>query len=213
MICITDYIHIRKNRISKNGETVFEAPDAPDLHRFLKAAYKAAGISYPKFYKMDGMCKLGFIAAEYLLNRQPLQGLEPDDTGIVLSNAHATLVTDKKHQASIEKGENPASPALFVYTLPNIVTGEISIRHNLKGENAFFITEKFQPEMMAGVINNLILTRKAKAIIAGWIDEAEEDAHAFLYLVIQASGKKEAPEHTAGNVNEIFFDKNLTWKS
>ena len=34
---------------------------------FLKSAYKHYGINYPKFYKMDNLCKLAFVASELLL--------------------------------------------------------------------------------------------------------------------------------------------------
>ena len=207
MICITGHVQIKGNRIVKDGKIVFENPEDSTLRSFLKAAYKSAGIKYPKFYKMDGMSKLGFIAAEYLLDTEDFKGIDSEDTGIILSNAHATLVTDKQHQQSIDTGEKIASPAIFVYTLPNIVTGEISIRHNLKGENAFFVTKEFQPEMMVRVINNLFLTRKMKAALAGWIDESEEGWHAFLYKVVQTDQTKDLAEHTPEKVKNIFETK------
>lgn len=204
MICITGHVHIKGNRIEKNGKIVFEDTGNTTLRSFLKAAYKAAGIKYPKFYKMDGMSKLGFIAAEYLLDAGSFRDIDSEDIGVILSNAHATLVTDKQHQQSIDTGEKIASPAIFVYTLPNIVTGEISIRHNLKGENAFFITKEFQPGMMVSVINNLFLTGKMKAALAGWIDESEEEWHAFLYKVVLTDQANDLAEHTSGNVKNIF---------
>ena len=48
---------------------------------------------------------------------------------LVLSNANASLDVDLKYAKTMQTG---ASPALFVYTLPNIVIGEISIRIILK---------------------------------------------------------------------------------
>jgi hypothetical protein len=65
---------------------------------------------------------------------------DPYATGIVLSNSNASLDADIKYYDSVA---NIPSPALFVYTLPNIVIGEISIKHSFKGENAFFIFDSF----------------------------------------------------------------------
>lgn len=42
---------------------------------FFTALYKSLGISYPKFYKMDPLCKLGFLGAEILLGSQ---AVDPD---------------------------------------------------------------------------------------------------------------------------------------
>ena len=90
-----------------------------------------------KFYKMDNLCKLGYVAAEYLLKDT---NYHPKEIGIILANASSSLDTDCKHQAIISKeGDKAASPAVFVYTLPNVVLGEICIRHKIQGENTFFV--------------------------------------------------------------------------
>ena len=76
-----------------------------------------------KFYKMDNLCKLGYVAAGYLLKDT---NYRPKEIGIILANASSSLDTDCKHQAIINKeGDKAASPAVFVYTLPNVVLGEI----------------------------------------------------------------------------------------
>ena len=56
---------------------------------------------------------------------------------LIKQNEHSCLETDIEHQEEVNKQK--ASPAVFVYTLPNIVIGEISIRNKWFGESAFFL--------------------------------------------------------------------------
>jgi hypothetical protein len=59
-------------------------------------------------------------------------------TALVFANRSSSLDTDFKYQESINSQENYfPSPAVFVYTLPNICVGEISIKHKMQTENAF----------------------------------------------------------------------------
>ena len=83
----------------------------------------------------------------------PEKVYKPEDIGVVLANANSSLDTDIKY---FETVKDIASPALFVYTLPNIVIGEICIRHNFKGENAFFIFEEFDAGFIQQYVSNLI---------------------------------------------------------
>ena len=44
-----------------------------------------------KFYKMDNLCKLGYVAAEYLLKDTHYR---PKEIGIILANASSSLDTE-----------------------------------------------------------------------------------------------------------------------
>ena len=132
---IQSYCKINKTQIILNDKIVFKN-SSDDLKLFLKSVYKSFEIKYPKFFKMDSLSKLAFLGAEFLLKQEAEL---KKDIGIVFSNSASSLETDRIHQESIAKKENYyPSPAVFVYTLPNIGIGEISIRHQLKSENAFF---------------------------------------------------------------------------
>ena len=113
-----------------------------------------------KFYKMDDLCKLGYVAAEYLLKDKTFAPLE---MGMLLANAASSLHTDIRHQQLIDReGDQAASPAVFVYTLPNVVSGEICIRHKIQGgKTPFFITEAYQPEK-TGKIRTYSHAKKGK---------------------------------------------------
>jgi hypothetical protein len=195
---ITSSCLISRNKIFKNGNLIYENPGTAE--KFLDSAYVSFGIAYPKFHKMDHLCKLGFLAAENLLeNRHHEKKYEEADTGLILSNANASLDVDLKYVKTIPAG---ASPALFVYTLPNIVIGEISIRHHFKGENAFFVFKYFDAKFMAGYVTGLFLDNLVKTCICGWVDILKEDYRATLFLV-----EKDTPENaipfTAEHMNQL----------
>ena len=112
---------------------------------------------------MDDLSKLAFLTAEFVFSKN--ENFE-DNTAVVLSNNASSLNTDKKHQEAIQDKENYyPSPSVFVYTLPNIAIGEISIKHHLKSENAFFIEEKFNAELLYNYATVLIENDKANSVL------------------------------------------------
>jgi hypothetical protein len=152
-INITASCRISDHVVCKNEARVFENKDA-SLADFLLSVYHHFGINYPKFYKMDNLSKLGWLASEILLKDSFRKGeYKPAAIGVVLANASSSLDTDIKYYETVK---DIASPALFVYTLPNIVIGEICIRNHFEGENAFFIFEEFDAGFFEQFSSNLI---------------------------------------------------------
>lgn len=135
----------------------------------LTALYKSLAVDYPKFYKMDMLCRLGFLATEILLKDKALE----ENTTIILFNRSSSEVSDKKYIATIsdEKAYYP-SPSVFVYTLPNIVLGEIALRHGLHGETSFYVLPGREEETMS----QIIASAQADTLITGWLD-CEDDRH------------------------------------
>lgn len=169
---------IANNRISVNEQTVFEQDPGLDFVAFAKAAFKNLELTYPKFYKMDRLCKLGFLTAEYLLAGNT-ECLLDESTAIVLCNSSSSLDSDLAHLQNVEQ----PSPAVFVYTLPNIVAGEIAIRHGIKGETAFFISERDDNPTIQQYATNLLESGMASSCITGWVDYTEEQYFARLRLL------------------------------
>lgn len=164
--------------------------------------YKDLGVNYPKFFKMDNLSKLAFLGAELLLKDEDIPNRE-NNTALLLSNKSSSLDTDVKYQNSISDQEHYyPSPAVFVYTLPNICLGEISIRHQLKSENSFFIFDAFNASFLADYANILIESNKADKVLCGWTELFGDEYHAFLYLVA-TEGEM---EHNKQNV-EILYNK------
>jgi len=177
---ITQVVHIRNQTIYLNDECVFSCQS--DSDDFLLNAYKQLGVAYPKFYKMDTLSKFGFIAAEYLMKGTKADKLSPYYKGIILQNHSSSLVTDRKYQDSIT---DIASPALFVYTLPNIVMGELAIRHTLKGENTFFIVDAFNANELSSYVQILTSTKVLSQVIAGYIELDNDKPDIFFCLIEQ----------------------------
>ena len=48
--------------------------------------YQYFELNYPKFYKMDNLSKLGWLASEVLLKDTAIKSYEPQDVGLILSN-------------------------------------------------------------------------------------------------------------------------------
>lgn len=195
---IQSYCKIKNNKITLSGTVIFK-DTSNDLKLFLKSAYKDSNIKYPKFFKMDSLSKLAFLGAEFILKDES----STKNIGIVFSNNASSLDTDRKHQDSINDSENYyPSPAIFVYTLPNIGIGEISIRHQLKSENAFFIFEKYNANFHHTYESSLIQNKKCDGVIAGWVNIDEDSYEAFLYLVSE-NGEI---EHTEKNLIKLYKD-------
>ena len=117
--------------------------------KMLVELYRRFAGDYPKFFKMDTLCRLGFIAAEILL-KEKISKCENEKISIILANRSASIKNDTDYLATISEGNYYPSPALFVYTLPNIVTGEIAIRHHIQGETSFYILNN--PEQLEQII-------------------------------------------------------------
>lgn len=194
---ITSSCIIYNKSVRKNGELLFKNDDQR-LTDFLQSAYQHVGFRYPKFYKMDNLSKLGWLATEVLLQDDFEAGkYTPESIGVVLANASSCLDTDRKYYDSTK---DIASPALFVYTLPNIVIGEICIRHNFKGENAFFIFERFDAGFMQQYVSNMINNDILQSCICGWVDVLGDEYKAVLFLV----EKKGTVSFTVENINKIY---------
>jgi 3-oxoacyl-(acyl-carrier-protein) synthase len=166
----------------------------------MDSAFATLSIAYPKYYKMDRLSKLGFLAAEVLLKDIRLvEKYGPERIAVVLANSNSSLDTDLKY---FESTRNIASPALFVYTLSNIVAGEICIRHGIKGENAFFVLPEFDASRLFKYAEIVMSTGKTDACIAGWVDVLGDQHDVFLYLLEKS--KNEGLEHTAEQLQKLY---------
>ena len=138
----------------------------------ITSVYKRFVDDYPKFYKMDMLSRLGFVASELLLkaeNSKMHEGLE--DRAIILFNSSSSIDSDLKYQKSIEDDKNFfPSPSVFVYTLPNIVTGEIALRHRYYGETSFYILPYRNEIQMRDILLSSTLDPSTSSILTGWLD-------------------------------------------
>ncbi len=158
----------------------FDTPGKPAL----TSLYKQHIGDYPKFYKMDGLCRLAFVASELLLQdfrtaetgkAERAEASELTSTDVLIFNRNSSIAADREHIATIsDPGNYYPSPSVFLYTLPNILTGEIAIRNGFTGETSLFIAED------GGVCDEILEASMAytdaSRILAGWIDYRDDDS-------------------------------------
>lgn len=149
---------------------------------------------------MDDLGKLGILASELILKNHVIQG---NKTAIILSNKSSSLQTDRNYLKSLESFP---SPSLFVYTLPNIVTGEICIRHKITGENAFFIEPEFNADLLYNYTESVLI--HSEAALCGWIENENNHYEAFLYFVEKGSETTQKNStfigHSAEQINNLY---------
>ena len=140
--------------------------------------YKEKIGDYPKYYKMDGLSRLGFVASELLL------GDQHPACAVILFNRSSSIDADRKYLSTIAAGNYFPSPSVFVYTFPNIVTGEIAIRHQWKNETSFYILPKRDDTLIQQMVEASLADEETKCVLTGWLDY-EDDTHyeADLWLV------------------------------
>lgn len=164
-------------------EKIVIASDGNDFSNHIRDLYKELNKPNMKFFKMDNLSKLGYIAAEIIFGKIDLKTFDTQDIAIVLVNKSASLDTDIKHQQIIDsKPAEGASPAVFVYTLPNIVAGEICIRHKIQGENSFFIRPQYD-NFVRQYARLLLNSGMAKLVLCGWCELLNNDYTADFELL------------------------------
>ena len=197
---ITSHAHIRNRALIKDGELICRDLRG-SLADFLDSAFQVTGADYPKFHKMGSSSKLGFLGSEILLKGLNLMDhYEPWQVAVILSNAHGSLDTDIRF---FESTKTMASPGLFVYTLPNIVAGEICIRNGIKGENAFFVTPSFDISQIHHYVELTMASGRTNACIAGWIDVIGTHHDVFLYLA-EKKQRGNAIDHSTVQLQKLY---------
>ena len=183
-ISVISECKINDDSVILNGQTIVTRTGESDS--WMADIYHAIGMQYPKFFKMDNLCKAGTLAAELLLKDVDFdrETVKPD-WAVVLMNQASSLDDDRHYQATIQDADNYyPSPAIFVYTLANIVTGEIAIRHKTGGESSFYVLPAFSSELMQTTVDQCFAANpELTHIIGGWVDYDNGRCDVRMYLV------------------------------
>lgn len=170
---------------NQNANEKLEEQEGAGHHSLLTSLYKQMIGNYPKFYKMDGLSRLGFVASEILLNAEKgdtdVEKREEEgerlleERAIIFFNHSSSIASDRNYKESINDKDNYfPSPSIFVYTLPNIVTGEIAIRNHFHGETSFFILPDKDERMMEEILQASCRDAQSKSFLTGWINYEDE---------------------------------------
>ena len=155
----------------------------------LTEIYRSHAGDWPKFFKMDTLSKVGYLASELLLKELGEHRLEGEEymsgRAVVLFGTTASLCADRNYQETIQDSDNYyPSPALFVYTLPNIVTGEIAIRNHYRGETSFYVLDGYDAGSMAFHLKCAFLDDVTESVLAGWVDSTGNDDFRCFFTLI-----------------------------
>lgn len=201
---ITQYCSIQNGVVSLNGEPVFTDKNAQPTELF-KNVYRYLEMKYPKFHKMDKLCKLAVLSCEQLLQNHSIEKYITEKVALVICNKHASLETDVQHQKSIADPQNYfPSPAVFVYTLANIMLGEIAIRHGFKGENACLVQETFNKKQFHEYCKMLFEKGETDCIIGGWVDFFENDYSTHLLCIEKGENLELSRPFDINTLNQLF---------
>ncbi|MCQ2147573.1 MAG: 3-oxoacyl-ACP synthase, partial [Bacteroidales bacterium] len=179
---IVHSVEISPEAITLDGESISVEGCGRTL---LDNAYRKYVGDYPKYFKMDTHCKAGFVASELLLKGEDGRFNPRSDRSVVLMGSTSSLCNDVHYQETIQSEDNYyPSPSLFVYTLANIITGEISIRNKYLGETSFYVLPKKDEKLMERFLNETFMDKEISSALFGWIDcYSDDNFHVSMSLV------------------------------
>lgn len=197
---ITQYCHISNSSIYVNGNPILHA-NTDNFETFAEDAYRNLDLKYPKYHKMDNLSKLGFLCAEMLLKNIDINIYQPSKFAINIVNKNSSIDTDIRYNNLIAKGAS--SPAIFVYSLPNIMIGEICIKHHIQGDNLLFVSDDYDIELQYNYVATLFQNKICDVCMCGWIDYVENNYEAFLFLVEKKNDATTLP-FTIDNIKQLY---------
>ncbi len=153
--------------VNKSVRFCHTGDSAEYLYGLYKEFGEKYGMKYPKFHKMDLLCKGGILAMQELIGSPAGEDAE-DDTALLFVNRSSSKAVDDEFSKGIGPDAFYPSPALFVYTLPSVVIGEISIRYKFHGEGTFFIADRFYGGNIVPYIGRLFSEGAARRVIVCW---------------------------------------------
>ena len=182
MSFITSYCHLNHESCSVNGKIIAERDWESDESWF-KQLYKNQEFVYPKFYKMDTLSQSGYLLSEMIKRAQPslVTSYKDDEIAMLFANRFSSADSDVRFEKSYKEQGTP-SPALFVYTLPNIVLGEIAILNKWYGENMFAVLPKFAPDFFVNYVQ-ILMSTGTRAVLCGWLGITGDQVNVFVFLV------------------------------
>ncbi len=179
-------VKLTPNYLEVDGKLMAEAVAGES---FLTKLYHIYNMEYPKFFKMDVLCKVGFIASEILLEAEGAERFVPRaDRAVILFNRNSSLNADRTFQQTIADPDDfYPKPSVFVYTLPNIVTGEIAIRNKYHGESSFILLPEKSQEAMNQAIERAFLDSETTSVLTGWVEAVSDtEFEAALELAVSS---------------------------
>lgn len=178
---ILSTIHITGNAVVLNGKGLAVSSSGLDM---LVELYRSYVGNYPKFFKMDILCKLGFIASELLLKDDPKRFIPRSDRAVLMFSRSGSICNDRNYMGTVAGDEYFPSPSLFVYTLANIVTGELAIRNLYRGDTTAFELPGYDARAIEENLRAAFLDTETTSALCGWLEcSSNEDFEARISII------------------------------
>jgi len=159
-------------RLTSEGVTIDHRPliSDGDGDGLLTRLYRQHVGDYPRYYKMDRLSQLGFLASELLLREEGHR--EPcADRAVVLFNHTSSTPSNRQYEETIADSDNYfPGPSLFLHTLPNMVCGEIALRNGYHGETSFYIVGSKDDSIVERVVHATFVDKHIDSMLTGWVD-------------------------------------------
>lgn len=181
MAGIIHYSRLRNDTLIADGVIIagLDKSEAKTTEERLNLFYKKAGFNYLKFFKMDPFCKAGMLCllpfAEYLHSHP-----RASEGGLLLFTDSGCSMADEEHIRLVT--EAAASPAVFVYTLPNIVLGEWSIFSRWVGYGQCFMLSQFKATYLAERIAAFKSDFPQAPVVASWLSVNDDCLDGILFI-------------------------------
>jgi 3-oxoacyl-[acyl-carrier-protein] synthase-1 len=199
---IRRWIRLTDSSVTLNGKEIRENSCG---HELLTHLYREWINDYPKFFKMDALSRLGFIVTEILLHDEQQRFQPRDDRAVVFIGRSGSLADDTNYQKTIADKDNYfPSPSVFVYTLPNIVTGEVAIRNKYYGETCFHVIDDFHADVITDIISDAFQNSGTSSVIGGWLECSDEEHFEALLFIVDDSTDEQALEWNKETITEII---------
>lgn len=159
-------VRYRNGHFEVDGRVL--ATGAGDVDVDLATAWAALGATYDRFHRTDRLARLVLLCGEALLADLPDDDDLHERTGMLLTGRHGSLDTDQRHHQALLQGQ--PSPAVFVYTLPNIALGELSICHRLFGPGLCLLEDAPDAGRLADLCRWMLDGEGMRRVICGRAD-------------------------------------------
>jgi 3-oxoacyl-(acyl-carrier-protein) synthase len=155
-----------------------------DFKTYIKGLFASVSEPYMKFSKMDDYCRLGTTAVQLLLDKAGgVSQYDPYEIALIVNTDTGCIESDLAHWDTITADEYVSSPAIFVYTLPNVVAGEISIKNKIKGEGVTLVSDTDDPKT---IVEEFCSGTNTKAAIYLYVDKCDDKFSAKSILFVRS---------------------------
>lgn len=155
-----------------------------DFKTYIKGLFASVSEPYMKFSKMDDYCRLGTTAVQLLLDKAGgVSQYDPYEIALIVNTDTGCIESDLGHWDNITADEYVSSPAIFVYTLPNVVAGEICIKNKFKGEGVTLVGNADDPKT---IVERFCGGTDTKAVIYLYVDKCDDKFSAKSILFVRS---------------------------